>query len=192
MAGDLEPGERSPQSHHVVSAGGNRLDARRRENAGHVTLGAVAVEDLVLDGQAEPVEHLLCDETLEICGVLQEVLVQRLREVSDDLELVLNLAAHDADLSAIGLTPHKLRHTAASAAIAIGADVKVVQQMLRHKDATETLNTYGHLWPDRLDEVSDALEAARTAAIARSNVSEMYPRGTWSGNKKGPEPRVSA
>lgn len=95
---------------------------------------------------------------------------------------VFNLAARDAQLDDIGLTPHKLRHTAASAAIAAGADVKVVQQMLGHKDATETLNTYGHLWPDRLDEVSHALETARTAAIARSastiNVSKMYPTGT--------------
>jgi integrase len=31
------------------------------------------------------------------------------------------------------LTPHELRHTAASLAIASGADSKVVQQMLGHK-----------------------------------------------------------
>ncbi|HET7466710.1 MAG TPA: tyrosine-type recombinase/integrase [Candidatus Dormibacteraeota bacterium] len=31
-----------------------------------------------------------------------------------------------------GLVPHGLRHTAASLAIAAGADVKVVQQMLGH------------------------------------------------------------
>ena len=90
---------------------------------------------------------------------------------------VFNLAAHDADLDGLGVTPHKLRHTAASAAIGAGADVKVVQLMLGHKDATETLNTYGHLWPDRLDEVSAALETARTSALnASGNVSEMYPR----------------
>lgn len=70
-----------------------------------------------------------------------------------------------AGLGGLGLTIHKLRHTAASAAIAAGADVKVVQKMLGHKDATETLNTYGHLWPDRLDEVADALEAARSTAL---------------------------
>ncbi|MBT2535889.1 site-specific integrase [Arthrobacter sp. ISL-69] len=90
---------------------------------------------------------------------------------------VFNLAARDADLDGLGVTPHKLRHTAASAAIGSGADVKVVQLMLGHKDATETLNTYGHLWPDRLDEVSASLEAARrTALAARSHVSIMSPR----------------
>lgn len=67
-----------------------------------------------------------------------------------------------------GLTPHALRHTAASLAIAAGADVKVVQQMLGHKSATMTLDLYGHLFPDRLDTVADALDAARAAALAAS------------------------
>lgn len=78
---------------------------------------------------------------------------------------VWRYAVHDAGLDGMGLTPHKLRHTAASAAIAAGADVKVVQLMLGHKDATETLNRYGHLWPDRLDEVAGALELARESAL---------------------------
>ena len=63
------------------------------------------------------------------------------------------------------LTPHELRHTAASLAIAAGADVKVVQQMLGHKSATMTLDLYGHLFPDRLDVVADAMDAARSAAL---------------------------
>lgn len=90
---------------------------------------------------------------------------------------VFNLARDLAGLEP-GLTPHKLRHTAASMAIAAGADVKLVQQMLGHADATETLNTYSHLWPDRIDEISTKLEAARIAALAASslaNVPEMSP-----------------
>lgn len=71
-----------------------------------------------------------------------------------------------AGLAAEGLTPHKLRHTAASLAIAAGADVKVVQQMLGHADASMTLNVYGHLFPDRLDEVADVLDIRRQAALA--------------------------
>jgi len=66
-----------------------------------------------------------------------------------------------------GLHPHALRHTAASLAIASGADVKVVQQTLGHKSATMTLDLYGHLFGDRLDVVADAMDAARTAALAR-------------------------
>ena len=69
-----------------------------------------------------------------------------------------------------GFHPHELRHTAASLAIASGADVKVVQQMLGHKSATMTLDQYGHLFGDRLDVVADAMDAARTAALA-----DVYP-----------------
>ena len=67
-----------------------------------------------------------------------------------------------------GLTPHGLRHTAASLAIASGADVKVVQTMLGHASATMTLDLYGHLYADRLDEVADAMDAARKANRADS------------------------
>lgn len=72
-----------------------------------------------------------------------------------------------AEIGVPGLTPHMLRHTAASLAIASGADVKVVQTMLGHKSATMTLDLYGHLFGDRLDVVADAMEAARQAAILR-------------------------
>lgn len=69
-----------------------------------------------------------------------------------------------------GFHPHELRHTAASLAIASGADVKVVQNMLGHKDATMTLNRYGHLMGTRVDEVADAMDAARTRALAARQV----------------------
>ena len=65
------------------------------------------------------------------------------------------------------LHSHELRHTAASLAIASGADVKVVQQMLDHSSAAMTMDVYGHLFSDRLDEVADALDTARSEA-ARS------------------------
>jgi integrase len=80
-------------------------------------------------------------------------------------------AVKEAGLEGMGVTPHKLRHTAASLAIAAGADVKVVQTMLGHKDASMTLNVYGHLFPDRLDEVADALDAGRKVALAMANAS---------------------
>ncbi|UQX89208.1 site-specific integrase [Jatrophihabitans telluris] len=85
---------------------------------------------------------------------------------------VFEPAAYAAGLS--GLTPHGLRHTAASLAIASGADVKVVQQMMGHKSATMTLDLYGHLFTDRLDEVADRMDKARAdAAVARP-----LPEGT--------------
>ncbi len=70
-----------------------------------------------------------------------------------------------ASLGLKGPHPHALRHTAASLAIASGANVKVVQQMLGHKSAIMTLDLYGHLFPDQLDEVADRLDAAARAVV---------------------------
>ncbi len=42
--------------------------------------------------------------------------------------------------------------------------MKVVQQMLGHSGAAMTMDVYGHLFSDRLDEVADALDHARTEA----------------------------
>lgn len=69
-----------------------------------------------------------------------------------------------------GLTPHGLRLTAASLAIAAGGNVKVVQQMLGHATASMTLDLYGHLFPDQLDDVADRLDAiGREAAVVSAD-----------------------
>lgn len=60
-----------------------------------------------------------------------------------------------------GFRIHDLRHYYASLLIAAGLDIKTVQARLRHASAKTTLDTYGHLWPDR-DESS---RAAVTAAL---------------------------
>lgn len=71
-----------------------------------------------------------------------------------------------------GLRIHSLRHTYASIAIANGADVKTLQSQLGHASATETLNTYSALWPERLNEVADAVDRARSAVIVSNRVQE--------------------
>ncbi|WP_420706399.1 tyrosine-type recombinase/integrase [Streptomyces sp. CcalMP-8W] len=73
-----------------------------------------------------------------------------------------------AGLGHLKVTPHELRHTAASLAIASGADVNVVQTMLGHKSATLTLDTYGHLFPDRLDEASKKMHKRRAEQLAKA------------------------
>ncbi|WP_233199153.1 site-specific integrase [Cryobacterium sp. M23] len=59
------------------------------------------------------------------------------------------------------VTPHDLRHTAASLAISAGANVKAVQRMLGHASAAMTLDRYADLFEDDLDGVAEALDAAR-------------------------------
>jgi len=53
-----------------------------------------------------------------------------------------------------GVTPHELRHTCASLAIAASANVKVLQTLMGHKTATLTLDRCGHLFPDDLGATS--------------------------------------
>jgi integrase len=69
--------------------------------------------------------------------------------------------AQTADATFRRVTPHDLRHTAASLAISAGANVKVVQRMLGHKSAKVTLDTYAALFPDDLDNVVVALNRQR-------------------------------
>ncbi|MEJ1087004.1 tyrosine-type recombinase/integrase [Microbacterium sp. Mu-80] len=62
------------------------------------------------------------------------------------------------------LTPHDLRHTAASLAISSGANVKAVQRMLGHASAAMTLDTYADLFDDDLDDVAKRLHKRAVAA----------------------------
>jgi integrase len=70
---------------------------------------------------------------------------------------VFDAAATAAGLE--GLTPHELRHTAASLAVSAGANVKAVQRMLGHASAAMTLDVYSGLFDDDLDGVAERLDA---------------------------------
>jgi integrase len=71
-------------------------------------------------------------------------------------------AADQAGLPAWA-TFHDLRHFYASLLIARGCSVKVIQRRLGHQSAVETLDTYGHLWPDSDDETRDAVDQVLAA-----------------------------
>lgn len=64
-----------------------------------------------------------------------------------------------------GMTPHDLRHTAASLAIQSGANIKAVQRMLGHATATLTLDRYGHLFDDDLDHLAANLGESRAYSL---------------------------
>lgn len=73
------------------------------------------------------------------------------------------------------ITPHDLRHTAASLAISAGANVKAVQRMLGHAKASMTLDVYADLFDEDLDGVADRLDTAirTTADQLRTGNSEV-------------------
>jgi integrase len=69
----------------------------------------------------------------------------------------------DPAIAAVGLagvTPHELRHTAASLAVSAGANVKAVQRLLGHASAAMTLDVYAGLFDDDLDAVAARLDDA--------------------------------
>lgn len=58
-----------------------------------------------------------------------------------------------------GLLVHDLRDTAASLAISAGASIKAVQRMLGHASAAMTLDTYGSLFTEDLEDLADRMDA---------------------------------
>ncbi|MGE3448707.1 MAG: tyrosine-type recombinase/integrase [Microbacteriaceae bacterium] len=83
---------------------------------------------------------------------------------------------------AAGLPPstssHDLRHFYASALIAAGQSVKVIQARLGHRSAVETLDVYGHLWPDSEDETIVAVDALLAPGVA-SLLPERVAKGRF-------------
>jgi integrase len=74
-----------------------------------------------------------------------------------------------------GFTPNMLRHSAASFAIAHGADVYSVQRMLGHRTASITLDVYGALWDSSAELLAERLDEAirQAAAPAPATTLEM-------------------
>jgi integrase len=68
-----------------------------------------------------------------------------------------------AKLDLEGVTPHTLRHSAGSLALASGASVVIVQKLLGHRNATTTLNTYSHQLSDEFDNLAAAMDKASQA-----------------------------
>lgn len=81
-----------------------------------------------------------------------------------------------ASIGEPGLTPHELRHTAASLAVSSGANVKAVQRMLGHASAALTLDRYADLFDNDLDAVADRLDVV--ARTARGLLADSLRTGT--------------
>lgn len=69
-----------------------------------------------------------------------------------------------AEQCGVRARPHDLRHFAASLLINRGVSVKALMAFMGHETAKETLDTYGHLWPD---------DSGRIAAIFNEEFAGM-------------------
>ncbi|MFE0153211.1 tyrosine-type recombinase/integrase [Nonomuraea sp. NPDC059007] len=68
-----------------------------------------------------------------------------------------------------GLPPirlHDLRHLAATAVLAVGADIKLVQEALGHKTASFTRDTYTSVYPEAAAAAAEATAAFLTGTPA--------------------------
>jgi integrase len=63
------------------------------------------------------------------------------------------------------ITPHDLRHTAASLVVSAGGNVLALARMLGHEDPSVTLRVYADLFDTDLDALGDVLSEARTKAL---------------------------
>ena len=144
----------------------------------HVNQSAVEVDGVIHVGAPKswekrtvPFPTFLAAPLAELCeGKTSAALVfagprgefLRRPKTSDGTSSWLLAALESAGLER--LTPHDLRHTAASLAIASGANVKAVQRMLGHKSAAMTLDTYADLFDSDLDDVAIRLDERASAA----------------------------
>lgn len=78
------------------------------------------------------------------------------------------------------ITPHDLRHTAASLAVSAGANVLALQRMLGHKSAKVTLDTYADLFDTDLDKLAESLHNAYAQPDLVESVGKV-----WAGGEKG-------
>jgi integrase len=88
---------------------------------------------------------------------------------------VFNPAVRVAGLG--GVSPHDLRHTAASLAVASGAHVKAVQKMLGHASAAMTLDVYSGLFEDDLERLADHMDRAHEDHVSRASVGTVWAPG---------------
>jgi integrase len=162
----------------VVALTAGRIDLRRRrievvqaiaEVHGHVVIGTTKTHQR----RSVPIPRFLANELAShLAGKAPGDLLFTAPEGgvlrnTNFRPRIFDPAADKAGLP--GLTPHELRHTAASLAIAAGANVKAVQQMLGHASAAMTLDIYAGLFADDLDTVADQLDRA----FARTNADQM-------------------
>ncbi|WP_310589701.1 tyrosine-type recombinase/integrase [Mycolicibacterium mageritense] len=93
-----------------------------------------------------------------VTAVQAAAVAQRAREVAATRTATAPGTATTPEFPTV--TPHDLRHTAASLAVSAGANVKAVQRMLGHAKASMTLDVYADLFDEDLDGVADRLDAA--------------------------------
>jgi integrase len=83
------------------------------------------------------------------------------------------------------ITPHDLRHTAASLAVSAGANVKAVQKMLGHASAAMTVDVYADLFDRDAEAVADAHDERLSGAVFAPNAAKLPPNAAGAAMRAG-------
>ena len=75
------------------------------------------------------------------------------------------------------ITPHDLRHTAASLAVSAGVNVLALARMLGHKDPAVTLRVYADLFDTDLDKVAESLHTSYSQPRSPESVGKVWAAG---------------
>lgn len=125
----------------------------------------ISVRQQAQNGTLVPLKTRASRRVVPVDNMLLEVIAEHMRQYprSDQLTIVVSrsgqipsraapgeawrAAVRDAGLPA-GTRFHGLRHFYASVLIAANLNAKVIQARLGHSSITETMDTYGHLFPE--------------------------------------------
>ena len=102
--------------------------------------------------------------------------VKRCQHVTTEARAAERKARPDADPGTPEfprVTPHDLRHTAASLAVSAGANVKAVQKMLGHASAAMTLDVYADLFDTDAEAVAAAHDERLAGRMFSADVAKM-------------------
>lgn len=150
-------------------AGGARWDPlpKTRQSRRRIGVPASVVDTLSQHRRAQAAERLLLGAEWGANGWAEIGLVftTALGTALDDANYRHHLARLCRRAGIGEWHPHELRHSAASLALAAGADLKVVSELLGHTSIRITADTYGHL----LDGATGRVTAAVADLLAASS-----------------------
>jgi integrase len=169
--GGLRYGECAALKIADVDRGRNRLKVARSVTA-VAKVGIVETDNKTHQSREVPLSAFVMDlVTEQIQGRSMRDLVFPHSNGSwiprDWFALRLEKAARAAGLN--GVTPHTLRHTAGSLALASGATVVTVQKLLGHQSPVMTMSVYSHMLPDDFDNLAAAMDTAARSGVASTN-----------------------
>ncbi|SFL09352.1 Site-specific recombinase XerD [Loktanella salsilacus] len=126
-----------PRKHRA----GAKAPVPRQKARGHVPIAGTIIDELRISR-----ERAVTDFVIEYRG-----------KPLSSIKNGFSKAVIDAGLNPDFITPHALRHTAATWAMQAGVDPHKVAGMLGHKDTKMVMQVYGHHHPLFMHGISDAL-----------------------------------